>query len=421
MADEQTTPKRRWRPQFSLLALLLGVIFFGACGGLWWRWEPWAVRFVLTEHDDAVLQVAFSNDGERVITATKSGAMHVWDTKNGQQVLSLDGHSGHIRSICFSSDGRRVVTASGDGTARVWELRSGRACLVLRANMHVVYHARFMENRQHIVTVSQDGSGTSYSYPYAPAPLGSDALGSGVVFSDHSVRIWQAQSGKEVFLKDGKYVTLSSPWLAEMEQLRPVLRGLAGPLSSAVLSPDGQTVATVIEGGAVLVWDAMTGREKARLADNRPGLQSVAFSRSGDRLYIGSDNGSVRVWDTATGDWIAEFERSFRSVDCLCISSNGRSFISRILDHTVRIRDCETGRELAWLCGHTDLVAAADFSADGDQIATGSLDGTARLWFPRRPEYWWGIAWLPEFWIALVSGVGLVAMAVRRVRSRRSS
>jgi hypothetical protein len=25
----------------------------------------------------------------------------------------------------------------------------------------------------------------------------------------------------------------------------------------------------------------------------------------------------------------------------------------------------------------------------------------------RRPEYWWGVAWLPEFWFALAFGVGL--------------
>jgi len=30
------------------------------------------------------------------------------------------------------------------------------------------------------------------------------------------------------------------------------------------------------------------------------------------------------------------------------------------------------------------------------------------VWQRRRPEYWWGIAWLPEFWLALMFGLGLV-------------
>jgi len=26
----------------------------------------------------------------------------------------------------------------------------------------------------------------------------------------------------------------------------------------------------------------------------------------------------------------------------------------------------------------------------------------------RRPEYWYGVAWLPEFWLTVALGVGLV-------------
>jgi len=28
-------------------------------------------------------------------------------------------------------------------------------------------------------------------------------------------------------------------------------------------------------------------------------------------------------------------------------------------------------------------------------------------WRRRRPEWWWGVAWLPEFWLTLVFGAGL--------------
>ncbi len=42
----EAKPKRRWRPRFSLLTLLLAVVFVGACFGLWWRWEPWICALV---------------------------------------------------------------------------------------------------------------------------------------------------------------------------------------------------------------------------------------------------------------------------------------------------------------------------------------------------------------------------------------
>lgn len=36
----------------------------------------------------------------------------------------------------------------------------------------------------------------------------------------------------------------------------------------------------------------------------------------------------------------------------------------------------------------------------------------------RRPEYWWGVAWLPEFWLTLVFGAALVWSVWRELRRR---
>ena len=37
-----------------------------------------------------------------------------------------------------------------------------------------------------------------------------------------------------------------------------------------------------------------------------------------------------------------------------------------------------------------------------------SLSDWIRRRHRRRPEYWYGVAWLPEFWLTVVLGVGLV-------------
>lgn len=44
------------------------------------------------------------------------------------------------------------------------------------------------------------------------------------------------------------------------------------------------------------------------------------------------------------------------------------------------IYDAHTGEELALLVGHTDIVTSLGFPADGRFLASGSLDGTVRLW-----------------------------------------
>ena len=60
------------------------------------------------------------------------------------------------------------------------------------------------------------------------------------------------------------------------------------------------------------------------------------------------------------------------------------------------------------LKGHSGAVLSAAYSPDGKCIVTASVDTIARIWDRRRPEYWWGVAWVPEFWLTVVLGTGLV-------------
>jgi hypothetical protein len=49
-------------------------------------------------------------------------------------------------------------------------------------------------------------------------------------------------------------------------------------------------------------------------------------------------------------------------------------------DKTARVWDVATGKTIALLDGDTKDVWTANFSPDGQQVITGSLDSTARLW-----------------------------------------
>ena len=49
-------------------------------------------------------------------------------------------------------------------------------------------------------------------------------------------------------------------------------------------------------------------------------------------------------------------------------------------DRTARIWDAESGKEIAALKGHDNLVRSAAFSGDGKRVVTASDDSTARIW-----------------------------------------
>jgi hypothetical protein len=45
----------------------------------------------------------------------------MWEVASGSELLTLRGHTAAISSVAFSRDGQRIVTGSWDRTARVWE------------------------------------------------------------------------------------------------------------------------------------------------------------------------------------------------------------------------------------------------------------------------------------------------------------
>jgi WD40 repeat protein len=60
-----------------------------------------------------VHSVAFSPDGNHVLSGHSIGAMKLWDATTGTLVKTFEGHRGEVSSVAFSPGGGRIL--SGDG------------------------------------------------------------------------------------------------------------------------------------------------------------------------------------------------------------------------------------------------------------------------------------------------------------------
>jgi dipeptidyl aminopeptidase/acylaminoacyl peptidase len=163
---------------------------------------------LLLAHTDIITSATFSPQGDRAVTVSLDGTARVWDLKTGAST-PLEGYTDSVTSATFSPQGDRVVTASYEGTARVWDLKTG-ASTTLEGHTDRVTSATFSPEGDRVVTASLDGT----------------------------ARVWDL-NGRQLALYKGYF---------------------------AMLSPDGQRVASVIHSGAQKNYE---GVDEPTLVDGR--------------------------------------------------------------------------------------------------------------------------------------------------------
>ncbi len=305
-------------------------------------WTRINAKQTLWGHRDVVRGVAFSPDGQRIVTGSYDGTARVWDAETCRELIALHGHAYWVLGVAFSPDGERIVTGGGEwgsgkktGEVMVWDARSGRRLLDLKGHSLCVWSVAFSPDGKRIVTGAGDWS-------YAPG----------------EAKVWDARTGQ---------------WLLD-------LKGHTHGVRCVAFSPDGKRIATGSANGTVKVWDASTGQVVLDLKGHADGVYSVAFNREGKRILTGSMDNNAKVWDAEKGQEVLTINGHSGFVWGVGFSPDGKRIVTGNNDNTVRVCDAGTGREVLALKGHARRVFSVAYSPDGKRILSGGEDATARVW-----------------------------------------
>ncbi len=318
-----------------------------------WDAEKGQVMLTFKEQKMPVSSVAFSADGKRIVSgAGTRGSVHfntdegpaftvkVWDADNGQEILTLWGHTQAVNSVAFSADGKRIVSGSQDQAVSVWNADTGREVLTLWGHTDSIQSVAFSADGKRIVSGSDDGE----------------------------IKVWDADWGQQIL----------------------TLRAHKIWVRSVVISTDGKRIVRgggeqVGKPGEVKVWDANNGQELLNLKGHRSWVVSVAISTDGKRIISGSDDGTVKLWDAVTGQELRTLQSHEKAVNSVCFRPDGKRFASGSDDMTVKIWDVDNYEEILTLKGHKLGVKSVAFSADGKRIVSGgggwpSGPGEVKVW-----------------------------------------
>jgi WD40 repeat protein len=366
----------------------------------------------------AVWDLALSADGTLLASGGAEGAVRLWEASTGRPLATLQGRTGAVWGVALSADGALLASGGAEGAVRLWSLTdvterggvlgtqeagAGRPLANLPGHRGVVRSVALSMDGRLVVSGGEDGIVRLWSLAGTGAHdnrLGTQQLASGPPLAELRGHAGVVRS--VALSRDGRRVvsggddTTVRLWDSSTGRALATVHGHTGVVWSVALSADGQLVASGGEDGTVRLWDTTSGRALATLHEHTDGIWSVALSSDGRLLASGGGDGILRVWDSLSRRPVATLEGHAGAVGSLALSADGYLLASGGEDATVRLwslsgvddrrdamfgtQETNTWRPLATLHGHVGAVWGIALSADGRLVASGSLDGTVKLW-----------------------------------------
>ena len=158
------------------------------------------------------------------------------------------------------------------------------------------------------------------------------------------------------------------------------LVGHSNAVTSVAFSPDGATLASGSEDKTIEMWKLETGKRWYTLTGHSDWVTCVAFSPDGRTLASSGRDKTIHIWDLNKGKWWYALTGHSDRVSAVAFSRDGQVLASGSRDKTVQLWNLNKGRRMSALTGHAEGVEAVAFSPGGEFLASASRDKTVRLW-----------------------------------------
>jgi WD40 repeat protein len=327
--------------------------------------------------------IAYSVDGS-AINAMELESFQIIKTANGSIVKRIDGFTNPVEGMALSPDGNILATvqAAGEYTLRLWDLET--------SGVQRAFQGRDFSLSNVQVSYSPDGSYLA---------VGGDLwdLSAGERLTKLEFAIGEKTScwpSYVTFSPDGKTLATGcfegqlDLWNFPDGTLLKSIGGYNSWVNELAFSPNGENLAAIynVPDYLVQVWQlpggnpsfTLTGGHFTRVTYSWDGRTLATVIANEEYDQYGWPAGFVQLWDTLEGKEISALE--VEDAVSIAFSPDNRTLATGSLDGTLRLWEIPAGRLLLETSGHYGSILRLAFTPDGTRLVTGSTDGTVAVW-----------------------------------------
>lgn len=249
-----------------------------------------------------VVAAGFSPDASKLLWARYRKYMPVlWDVQSRKRLGVLaskeKGHLAEINSLAYSGDGQYVVTGDALGTIVLWNMKDKTPVRRFKAHAGKVSSLLFIPGRGEFISAGDDGSVRLWKID---SPIESILKEPGSVVTALAV----SADGKILYAASGGGEVRG--WNLALRSLRATIKFDNRQINGISISPDGDFIALVAENESVLVWNVHESKVAWKNRLDNSALQ-ITFSPDGKSLFTSGGDRWIREWEASSGRPVRKF------------------------------------------------------------------------------------------------------------------